>query len=952
VSKEDKPGGKKPDYKATLNLPKTSFPMQAQLNRREPEILKNWDSLDLHRRIRERAAAWPKFILHDGPPYANGNIHMGTALNKILKDIIVKSRFMEGQNSVYVPGWDCHGLPIEHQVDKVLGKRKKDLSIVEIRQTCREYARKFIDIQREQFKRLGVIGDWEHPYLTMDGAYVAQIVREFGKFVEAGNIYRGRKPIYWCARCRTALAEAEVEYEDHRSPSIYVLFPLRSPPPASLKHLPADRTFVVIWTTTPWTLPANLAVAFHPEFTYAALKLPDGRHLIMAEERIAGVTRETGIPDYEKAGTSLGRDWENLSCSHPFYDRASLCVLGEHVTLEQGTGCVHTAPGHGQEDFEVGRQYGLDIFTPVDDAGRFTEEAAPFQGQFVFDADPKVNALLREKGHLLKEDSLSHAYPHCWRCKEPIIFRSTPQWFISMETNQLRQKALENIRTVQWIPPWGRERIYAMIENRPDWCISRQRSWGVPIIAFHCSSCQEPLLDGNLIRRVADLFEERGPDIWFSDPPESFLPAGTACARCGGTSFEKGMNILDVWFDSGVSFASVLEKREDLRFPADLYLEGSDQHRGWFHSSLLASVGTRGTAPYRNVLTHGYVVDEMGKKMSKSLGNFIDPQEVISRFGAEIVRMWVAGEDYRDDIRISDETLSRLADSYRKIRNTARFILGNLYDFHPERNRVPYAQRDELDRWALLRLARLQESVRKAYQTYEFHLVYHRLLDFCVVDMSSFYLDVLKEVLYVSAPDSPARRSAQSSLYDILGGLTRLIAPILSFTAEDIWQHLPAGEQGKEESVHLCRMPEADPAWLDPDLEARWEKLFAFRQEVSRALEIARKEKTIGHSLDAWVRAAPPSSWTAFLQGFPCPLRLLFIVSEVTIEENLEGPATLESREIPGLSLRIERARGEKCNRCWVYSPSVGGDPSHPTACLRCLEEMKLSPGSEKTATL
>ena len=948
MAKEERTGDKKGDYKKTLNLPQTQFPMKARLSQREPEILKEWYAMNLHGLIRQQAKGRKKFILHDGPPYANGTIHLGTALNKILKDIIVKSRFMEGLDSVYVPGWDCHGLPIEHQVDKMLGARKKDLSIVDIRKECRKYAAKFIDIQREQFKRLGVLGDWDHPYLTMNKAYVAQIVREFGKHVDKGNVYRGRKPNYWCSRCRTALAEAEVEYHDHTSPSIYVLFPLQSELPASLQHLPREKTSVVIWTTTPWTLPANLAIAFHPDFTYSALKTPDGRYLVLAEERIPEVMQELGIEGYEKAGSSTGRDWEDLVCSHPFYDRTSLCILGDHVTLDQGTGCVHTAPGHGQEDFEVGLKYGLEVFAPVDDDGRFTKEASPFEGQFVFDADPKINALLEERGMLLKQEKLPHSYPHCWRCKQPIIFRSTEQWFISMDSHSLRKKALENIRSVQWIPHWGRERIYSMIENRPDWCISRQRAWGVPIVAFHCTSCEEILLDGKLIDRVADQFEQEGPDCWFSEPADNFLPAGTGCPKCQGTSFEKDGNILDVWFDSGVSFASVLEKRSELAFPADMYLEGSDQHRGWFHSSLLASVGTRDVAPYRSVLTHGYVVDKEGKKMSKSLGNFVDPEDVISKNGAEIVRMWVAGEDYRDDIRISEETLNRLSDSYRKIRNTARFMLGNLYDFKPDKNRVPLEGRTELDRWAMLRLARLQEKVRKAYETCEFHIVYHRILEFCVVDMSSFYLDVLKEILYVSAPDAFARRSAQSSIHEILDMITRLLSPILSFTAEDIWRHMPTGEEPKAESIHLCDFPFPDPAWVDPDLESRWEKLFQFRQEVSRALEIARKEKSIGHSLDAWVRAAAPDSWVSFLQEFSYSLRNLFIVSEVTIESSLEKEATLESQEIPGLKIRVDKAQGEKCNRCWVYFRDVGSDPSHPTICQRCLEELKDLPEPEK----
>jgi isoleucyl-tRNA synthetase len=918
--------------------------MKARLSQREPELLERWEKDRLYSRIREKAKGREKFILHDGPPYANGNIHLGTALNKILKDIIVKARFMEGWDSTYVPGWDCHGLPIEHQVDKLLGDRKKDLPTASIRQECRAYATRFVGLQREEFKRLGVLGLWEDPYLTMNPGYVAQIVREFATLVDKGSVYRGRKPIYWCAHCRTALAEAEVEYNDHNSPSIYVRFPLVSDAPASIGDLPKEKTSVLIWTTTPWTIPANLAVALHPGYAYAAIRVPDGRCFVMAEELVETVMRDLGFASYEKLGSSTGSRWEGLRCRHPFYDRDSLIVLGDYVTLEQGTGCVHTAPGHGQEDFEAGLRYGLDVLAPVDDEGRFTKEAPPFEGQFVFDADRNVTALLREKGALLKEDRLTHSYPHCWRCKQPILYRATEQWFVSMEANGLRRTALESIMNVSWIPHWGRERIYAMIENRPDWCISRQRSWGVPIIAFHCDSCREILLDGAVIRRVADRFERDGSDCWFSDPAETFLPPDASCKKCRGNSFVKDNNILDVWFDSGVSFASVLLRRPDLAYPADMYLEGSDQHRGWFHSSLLASVGTRGTAPYRSVLTHGFVVDGKGRKMSKSLGNIIDPMELTSRYGAEIIRMWVSAEDYRDDIRISEEILARLSESYRKIRNTARFMLGNLYDFSPGRHCIPIRERSELDRWAMLRLARLIERLRQAYDRYEFHVVYHRSLEFCVVDMSSLYLDVLKEVLYVSAPDNPDRRSAQTTLYEILHALSRLLAPILSFTTEDIWQRIPEHE-GKPESVHLCPMPDVDPDWEDSALEERWERVFLFRQEVSKALEIARMEKKIGHALDAWVRVAPPDAWVEFLDRFPFPLRELCIVSEVTLEDRLPGEAVFQSQEIPGLTIRVERARGDKCSRCWVYCTSVGADSSHPSVCGRCAKELRMIRG-------
>jgi isoleucyl-tRNA synthetase len=614
--------------------------------------------------------------------------------------------------------------------------------------------------------------------------------------------------------------------------------------------------------------------------------------------------------------------------------------LGTHVTLDQGTGCVHTAPGHGQEDYDVGLKYGLEVYAPVDDEGKFTEQAAPFNGEFVFDANKHVNTLLREKGALLKEEEMTHSYPHCWRCKNPVIFRSTEQWFISMDTNDLRRHTLDNIEKVEWIPRWGKDRIYAMIENRPDWCISRQRSWGVPIVSFYCNTCDYILSDKSIIDYVSDRFEIEGADCWFSNPASEFLPQGRQCSKCGGTSFRKDTNILDVWFDSGVSFASVLEKRDNLHFPADMYLEGSDQHRGWFHSSLLASVGTRGKAPYLSVLTHGFVVDGEGRKMSKSLGNIVPPTEIIEKYGVEILRMWVAAEDYRDDIRISSEILSRLSESYRKIRNTSRFLLSNLFNFDPSSHWVPYEQREELDRWASLRLERFIEKVREAYRTYDFHVVYHNLLEFCVVDLSAFYLDVLKEVLYISAPHAHRRRSAQTTLYEIVHALSCLIAPILSFTAEDIWSHIPGSEK-EAESVHLCAFPSPSPAKRDPTLEERWSRVLKIRGEVSRALEIARKNKEIGHSLDAWVRIEAPEEWAVFLHDFPYELRLIFIVSEVTIEDSIKNEKCYESREIPGLKILVEAARGEKCARCWVYSTRVGEHPDHPHICTRCADELR-----------
>ncbi len=928
------------DYKNTLNLPVTSFAMKANLSQREPEILARWEAMGLYEKQRIQAKGRAQFILHDGPPYANGNIHLGTALNKILKDIIVKSRFMQGFDSVYVPGWDCHGLPIEHNVDKMLGSRKQGLTILGIRKECRKYAERFIQVQREEFKRLGVLADWEHPYLTMDPSYVAQIVREFGNVVGYGGVYRGKKPIYWCASCKTALAEAEVEYMDHTSPSIYVRFPFRGPLPDCLGHVPPERGSVLIWTTTPWTIPANLAIALHPDSIYVAIQTPQGDCLVVAEERLAVLSTELGLHEYTTIGRCLGKDLEGYACMHPLYERPSLLILGTHVTMEQGTGCVHTAPGHGQEDYEVGRKYGLEVFAPVDDEGRFTKEAAPFDGMFVFDANDAVNEQLRKKRALLKEEQITHSYPHCWRCKNPVIFRATEQWFISMDTNDLRSRALRHIEEVEWIPRWGKDRISNMIAHRPDWCISRQRAWGVPIVAFYCDTCGEVLLDKDTIYYVADRFERDGADVWFCSDASDLLPSQTRCVRCGSASFRKDGNILDVWFDSGVSYACVLEKREDLQYPADLYLEGSDQHRGWFHSSLLTAVATRDSAPYRAVLTHGFVVDGEGRKMSKSFGNIIQPIDIIEKYGVEILRMWVASEDYRDDIRISEEILSRLSESYRKIRNTCRFILGNLFDFDPSCHMVPYTQRGDLDRWACLRLEKLIRNVLASYHTYDFHMIYHHVLEFCIVDLSSFYLDVLKELLYISAPDSPQRRSAQSTLFEIIQALSCLTAPILSFTAEDIWAHIP-GAHAMAESVHLCRFPCPDPSREDADLEARWTKILSLRGSISKALEHARKNKIIGHSLDAKVHIQAPPDWYEFLTTFPFELRLVFIVSEVVVTQSSFSDDHERSTDGHGLQVLVEHADGKKCTRCWVYSRSVGQQRAHPALCARCISELE-----------
>ena len=761
------------DYKDTLNLPRTPFRMKAGLQNLEPDMLARWEEMNLYQRLRDAAKGRVPYILHDGPPYANGNIHLGTAFNKVLKDIIVKSRQMSGFDAVYVPGWDCHGLPIEHEVDKKLGAKKREMNQAEVRKECRAYAEKFIDVQREEFKRLGVLGKWEDPYLTMNYAYEAVTARELAAFYQKGSVYRSKKPIYWCNSCRTALAEAEVEYHDHTSPSIFVAFPVIDDLGAKYPELAGREVYLVIWTTTPWTIPSNLAVAAHPDFEYAALGV-DNKAYIMAS-RLGPLCMDTfGLEGWELLTNIDPRDLEGLKARHPLYDRESVGVLADYVTLETGTGLVHTAPGHGREDYETGLRYGLEAYSPLDDSGRFTSEVELFAGQEVFEANPNVVKALDERGALMATEEITHSYPHCWRCKKPVIFRATHQWFISMEHNDLRKKALEAITDkVNWVPKWGRERIYGMIESRPDWCISRQRAWGVPIIIFSCKQCGRSLLTPEIAQHVVDIFAKEGADAWFAREVKDLVPPGTVCPDCGSSDLKREKDILDVWFDSGTSQAAVLLERDDQRWPADLYLEGSDQHRGWFHSSLLCSVGVRDEPPYRNVLTHGFVVDGDGRKMSKSLGNVIPPKQVINRYGAEILRLWVAAEDYTDDIRISEEILKQLAEAYRRVRNTMRFMLGNLADFDPAKDQVDAAAMSEMDRLMLHRLQALIRRMRKGYDEFAFHTVFHGLHNFCVVDLSGFYLDVLKDRLYTSAPASQARRAAQTVIYRILDALVR-----------------------------------------------------------------------------------------------------------------------------------------------------------------------------------
>jgi isoleucyl-tRNA synthetase len=922
-------------YKDTLNLPVTEFPMKANLAQKELEILDHWEKTSLYEKLVTAGKGKPKYILHDGPPYANGHIHIGHALNKILKDFILKSKRMSGFAAPYVPGWDCHGLPIELQVEKTLGGKKHEVDKHQMRKMCRDYAAKFVAIQKEEFKRLGVLGEWDNPYLTMNFSYEGITARELASFAENGGLYKGKKPVHWCTSCGTALAEAEVEYADHRSPSIYVKFPLKDDISGELPQLEGKPVAVVIWTTTPWTLPANLAIALHPELDYVALDtgievLIVAKGLLDAFQQAAGVAGE--VIALFRADLLVQKH-----CRHPFYDRDSVILTGEHVTLEAGTGCVHTAPGHGQDDYELGLKHGLDIYNPVDNRGRFLPNIEFFGGQFVFDANKNVIEKLQEVGALIKVSEVTHSYPHCWRCKKPIIFRATEQWFIAMDKSNLRAKALEEIEHVAWIPKWGKERIFGMIENRPDWCISRQRNWGVPITTFYCKGCGEVVADARIMHHVADLFEKEGSDIWYDWEVAQLLPPGTACPACGNSEFDKEMDILDVWFDSGVSFAAVLEHRPELGAPADMYLEGSDQHRGWFHSSLLAGVGNRGKAPFRSVLTHGFVVDGQGRKMSKSVGNVVAPEDVIKKYGAEVLRLWVAAQDYRDDIRISPEILTRLSEAYRRIRNTCRYILGNLSDFDPAADSVPFLEMLEIDRWALHQLELLKEKVLKAYDTFEFHVLYHAVNSFCTVEMSSFYLDILKDRVYTSRTDSLERRSAQTAMYLILEAIVKLTAPVLSFTSDEVWRYMP---KQAEDSVHLAGFPPLKPERRDEDLVERWERLIKVRAEVSRALEQARVQKVIGHSLDAAVAIAVPPELSEFLQIYAAVLKSIFIVSKVELVETLYGE-NYEAEGIPGMQIRVTAAPGAKCERCWCYDEEIGGDEEHPTICPKCLAAVK-----------
>jgi isoleucyl-tRNA synthetase len=947
--------GDRPELKSSLLLPRTDFPMKANLPENEPKRLAVWQENGLYEQIREARKGAPKYILHDGPPYANGPIHLGHALNKCLKDFVVKSKTMAGFDSPYVPGWDCHGLPIEIKVDEQLGRKKLEMDPIAVRAACRAYAQKYIDLQRSQFERIGVLGRWQDPYTTMSNQYEATTLKAFYELFERGFVYRGLKPVYWCWHDRTALAEAEVEYEMHTSPSIYVRYALTSKPEALDPALAGKRVYAVIWTTTPWTLPASLAIAFQPAFEYVALENTDGNVYLVAAALADAVKQACSLESAKEIARFQGTQLERATFQHPFLDRSILGVLANYVTADQGTGAVHTAPAHGVDDFYTGERYGLNQTTKVDAAGRIQDGLPEYNGLNIFKANPEIIKLLEGRGALLGRNDIYHSYPHCWRCHHPVIYRATEQWFISMETPiqrpdgstvSFRQRALDEIKKVKWDPAWGEERISNMIATRPDWCISRQRIWGVPIALFLCKKCNQPLQAPEAYARVVELFQQHGADAWYDGTAEKMLPAGAKCAtaNCGGTEFRRETDILDVWIDSGTSWAAVLETQPELRFPCDLYTEGGDQHRGWFHSSLLFSVGLRDIAPYKVVATSGWTLDEQGRAFSKSLGNGVDPVDIAKRLGGEIVRLWVASVDFREDVSASENLMQRVADNYRKLRNTFRFLLGNLHDFDPAQSAVAWEKLEPLDQYMLLRARELTTKVLGWYEEFEFHRIYHALNEFAIVDLSSLYADVLKDRLYTFAPNSRERRAAQTVLWKITEALARLVAPILSFLADEVWQYLPA-EANRTQSVHTALFPAPDE--LAPDgqeaLLDDWAQLLAIRDVALLSLEEARKEKRIGKALEAKLILELPAEQLRVAQHYESSLKELFNVSQVELvaATGTEARATTTG------------ADGTKCIRCWNYRTDVGVDPRWRTVCGRCasaLDEIGFPPLDDEDA--
>ncbi len=906
--------------------------MRAGLPKSEPETLKNWESDEVYENLMKRNEGKPLFILHDGPPYANGDIHLGTALNKVLKDFIIRYKNMAGFKAPYVPGWDTHGLPTELKARAKAGiTNSTSISDTELRTICRDFVDKYLNDQRNQFKRLGALGDWEHPYVTLQHEFEARQIEVFSDMACKGYIYKGLKPVYWCPDCKTALAEAEIEYAEDPCHSIYVKFQVTDDKGLfAAKGIPADKTYFVIWTTTTWTLPANVAICLGPNFDYNVIKSGD-EYYVMVEELYREAMQEAGKTDYEVVATFKGSELEFMQVQHPFLDRKSVVIVGDHVTLDSGTGCVHTAPGHGIEDYDVCRNYpDIPIVVPVDADGMLTEEAGQFAGLSTEDANKPIALHLEETGALFALKKIIHQYPHCWRCKKPVLFRATDQWFCSVE--DFKEKTLEAIKGVEWIPGWGEVRISNMVRERKDWCISRQRKWGVPIPIFFCKKCGEPHIDKDAMQAVADLFRAEGSDAWFEKNAAAILPAGTVCKKCGGTEFDKEKDIMDVWFDSGSTHAAVLREREDLRFPADLYLEGADQYRGWFQSSLLTSVATTGEAPYKAVLTHGWVVDGQGRKMSKSLGNGILPSEVVEQYGADILRLWVASSDYHADIRISKDILKQLSESYRKIRNTARYILSNLYDFDPDKDMVELSELLPIDKWAIYKLCELNKKVREGYDAYEFHNVYHAIHNFCVIDMSNFYLDVLKDRLYTEKADCRERKAAQTAIYIILDAMTRMITPILAYTSDEIWKFMPHAQGVDKDHAVYNAMPEIPDVGADAEFIASWDKIHELRDIVKKSIEEAVSKKLVKASLECAVTLSCTGAEYDFIKSVEGELKTAFIVSDVKVvnDENAKE-----------LSVAIDKAEGEKCERCWAYSTTVGKDAEYPCVCARCASVLR-----------
>ena len=933
------------DYKRTLNLLQTDFPMRGNLPQREPETLKWWDEIDIYRLVREHRRGAPRYILHDGPPYANGNIHLGQALNKILKDITIRYKTMRGFDCPFVPGWDTQGIPTEQSVEREYGIDRHSVSPLEWRAKCRELALKYVDIQRQQFKRLGCIGDWDNPYLTLSPSYQARQIEAFGKIAERGLLYRGLRPVYWCYHCETALADDEVEYKDKVSPTIYVGFKLLDRPAVFDQQLPEDaEVYIIIWTTTPWTIPGNTGIALHPTARYVLLKHAD-RYYIVAEALAEKTMHDCGLMPYETVGEATGRQLEGLLAQHPLYDRTSKVVLADYVTMDQGTGAVHTAPGHGLEDYSTALRYGLDIISPLDDLGRFTEEAGPeLEGLVCDQANDKVKQLLREAGALLGEEEIVHSYPHCWRCHNPVIYRATRQWFLDIE--RLRDKALDEIRKARWIPAWGGTRIAGMVETRPDWCISRQRVWGVPIPAFYCKRCGEVLMNAETIAKIRDLVAERGADVWWELPVEELLPKGATCSKCGASEFVKETDIMSVWIDSGCSHYCVLRAHPELSFPADLYLEGDDQYQCWFQTSLWIAVALGDPAPFKTVVGHGFFVDETGQKLSKSKGNIIDPAEIYDRYGADVLRMWFTYADFRSKMLLTEDILKQVAEAYRRLRNVARFLLANLQDFNPSSDGMSISDMTALDRWALSRMQHVISRMTTAFDRWDLHLFHHELHDFVAADLSAFYLDALKDTLYTELPDSPLRRSAQTAMWHILLDLTRMMAPILPYTSEEIWQHIRKIDPSQPVSVHLTEWPEVREEWKDEGLEQRFDYVQRVRQRANEALEEAKRRNDPRNPLEARLDLYLAPAYGDILEELgPDELRRIFVVSDVVLHdiEEYEGDA---SDEIIAVA---HTAEGDKCQRCWMRSPTVGSDPDYPDICARCAERVKNWPSQAES---